>query len=84
MLNAQLQQRADADAYGANKIWVAGCEVPIRCFVGARLIGSTNTAKIISGAFLVVTEMLGHHLQLAAHARLRWALTLRSVLERSL
>ena len=68
--------------------------------VGTRLIGSTNTAKIVNGAFLVVTELLGESvclrdedmgesfevtiLQQAAHTRLRWALTLCSVQGRSL
>ena len=82
-------------------IWVTGGELPYHCFVGTCLVGSNNTyAKIVNGAFLVVTELRGETVclldedtdesfevtisQLAAHTRLHWALTLCSVQGRSL
>ncbi len=92
-LNTTLQRRAAANVAEADKIWVTCGELPYHCFVGTCLVGSDNAhSKIVTGAFLVVTELRGETVcrhdedndepfevtmsQLAARTRLRWALTL--------
>ena len=100
-INDALQKRAASIAPDDEKIWITGGETDFHCFVGSRLIGCNNTSpKIVNGAFLTVTKLLGEGVelrdedsgevfeisvgQLAAHTRLRWALTLVSVQGRTL